>query len=279
MSTSAGIGGVGAPWWKRDPGRSSERSQQSTHHGGHVGIVASATCALSLPCRSLILVSRSDPCPLMAQSATVARGPNDWHMPPPPHHNCSQAGPGAPPRFPRGVDADPRPPGKRRDCPVAVGRAATGPAPVITAPGKSPYPPRACRDALSIGVAATLEDVHLRIARNPDTDSRLPYLLHVPLAGGMVFRTSRGRDVVFWQSPRTRKQARPNVRVPTARAAGIAELTVVVDSHEQYPYRFATQQVRTVRRALPCGDYGQILDGRLVAAAVERKSMPDLVAS
>jgi hypothetical protein len=180
--------------------------------------------------------------------------------------------------------------------------------------------------------------VHLLIARNPDPDSRLPYLLWVPLGDGMVFRTSgswprtnalycypvparewpvrpdlveqvpvrscvrrgaaidlvldrarenrsqlvfttaRGREAVFWQSPRTRKQARPKVRVPTARAAGIAELEIVVDSHEQYPYRFAGQQVRTVRRALPCGDYGLILEQRLVAA-VERKSIPDLVAS
>jgi hypothetical protein len=180
--------------------------------------------------------------------------------------------------------------------------------------------------------------VYLRIARNPAVDSRLPYLLHVPLAGGLVFRTSgtwprtsalychpvpvdewptqpdlveqvplrscvrrgaaidlvldrarenrsqlvfttaRGRDVVFWQSPRTRKQARPQIRVPTARAAGIAELEIVVDSHEQYPYRFATQQVRTVRRALPCGDYGLAIEGRLVAA-VERKSLADLVTS
>jgi len=66
----------------------------------------------------------------------------------------------------------------------------------------------------------------------------------------LVFTTARGRDVVFWQSPRTRKQARPNVRTPTARAAGIAELEIVVDSHEQYPYRFTGQQVRTVKRAL-----------------------------
>lgn len=34
----------------------------------------------------------------------------------------------------------------------------------------------------------------------------------------LVFTQARGRDVVFWQSPRTRKQARPNVRTPTARA-------------------------------------------------------------
>jgi hypothetical protein len=180
--------------------------------------------------------------------------------------------------------------------------------------------------------------VELLIAVNPDPDSKLPYLLRLPLAGGMVFRTSgtwprtkalycypvpaeewpehpdiveraglrscvrrgaaidlvldrgrenrsqivftkaRGRDAVFWQSPRTRKQARPNVRTPTARAAGIAELEIVVDSHEQYAYRFSGQQVTTVKRALPCGDYGLVLDGRLIAS-VERKSLADLVAS
>src|SRR6185437_13094366 len=52
----------------------------------------------------------------------------------------------------------------------------------------------------------------------------------------------------------------------------------VVDSHEQYAYRFGRQQVRTVKRALPCGDYGITLGGRLVAS-VERKSLVDLVAS
>ncbi|EUA78723.1 putative eRCC4 domain protein [Mycobacteroides abscessus subsp. bolletii 103] len=72
----------------------------------------------------------------------------------------------------------------------------------------------------------------------------------------LVFTQARGRDVVFWQSPRTRKQARPNVRTPTARAHGIEELQIVVDSHEQYAYRFATQQVTTVKRALPCGTTG-----------------------
>ena len=173
-------------------------------------------------------------------------------------------------------------------------------------------------------------DVELLIARNPDPDSRLPFLLRLPLAEPMVFRTSgtwprtkalycyplpatdwpqqpqivervpvrsctrrgaavdlvldrarenrsqivfttaRGRDAVFWQSPRTRKQARPNVRTPTARAAGLAQLQIVVDSHERYPWKFTTQQASTLTRALPCGDYGLIADGRLVAA-VERK--------
>ena len=178
----------------------------------------------------------------------------------------------------------------------------------------------------------------LLIAANPDPDSSLRYLLRVPLAKGIVLRTSgtwprtaaiyccrvpasewpeapdivekvplrscalrgaaidivaarsrenrsqlvfttaRGRDAVFWQAPRTRRQARPAVSVQTARAAGIAELEVVVDAHEHYPYRFATQQVRTTKRGLPCGDYGILLDGALVAA-VERKSLPDFVSS
>jgi hypothetical protein len=83
---------------------------------------------------------------------------------------------------------------------------------------------------------------------------------------------------VFWQSPRTRKQARPRVAVPTARAAGIDELEIVIDAHERYSYRFAGQQARTTRRALPCGDYGVVLDGTLVAA-VERKSLTDLISS
>ena len=83
---------------------------------------------------------------------------------------------------------------------------------------------------------------------------------------------------MFWQSPRTRKQARPQVSLPTARAAGITELEIAVDAHERYAYRFAGQQVRTTSRGLPCGDYGIVIDGVLVAA-VERKSMPDLIAS
>ena len=93
-----------------------------------------------------------------------------------------------------------------------------------------------------------------------------------------VFTTARGRDAVFWQSPRTRKQARPNVNTPTARAAGIAEMEILVDTREQYPYRFAQQQVVTEKRALPCGDYGVSFDGLLIAV-VERKSLPDLVSS
>ena len=69
-----------------------------------------------------------------------------------------------------------------------------------------------------------------------------------------------------------------NVSTPTARGAGIAELEILVDTREQYVYRFSGQQVVTVKRALTCRDYGLTVDGRLVAA-VERKSLPDMVSS
>ncbi|AWK75087.1 hypothetical protein CBI38_29595 [Rhodococcus oxybenzonivorans] len=180
--------------------------------------------------------------------------------------------------------------------------------------------------------------MELLMPANPDPDSKLPYLLRLPIDGGLVLRTAgtwprtkalychpvpisewpehpevvervrlrscarrgaaidlildrgrenrsqivfttaRGRDMVFWQSPRTRKQARPKVSTPTARAAGIADLHIVVDSHERYPYRFTDQQVTTVKRALPCGDYGLLREDTLIAS-VERKSLPDLVSS
>lgn len=180
--------------------------------------------------------------------------------------------------------------------------------------------------------------MELLIARNPDPESTLPYLMRLPLGEGLVFRTkdtwprtnavychpvpalewpeepeivervrlracarrgaaidvvadrgreqrsqlvftnARGREMVFWQSPRTRKQARPDVRVPTARAAGIADLEILVDAHEKYPYTFAGQKARTVRRGLPCGDYAVGFEDSLIAS-VERKSLSDLIGS
>ena len=180
--------------------------------------------------------------------------------------------------------------------------------------------------------------MELLIVKNPAADSSLPYLMLVPVAGGLVFRTkgtwprtsalychpvprtdwpaepelveqiplracarrgaaidivadrsrehrsqlvftvARGREMVFWQAPRTRKQARPAVRVPTARAAGVAELKILVDAHERYPYRFANQQTRTQRAPLACGDYAVQVEGQTVAA-VERKSLDDLIGS
>lgn len=176
------------------------------------------------------------------------------------------------------------------------------------------------------------------IARNPDAESSLPFLLRIPLGeAGMVLKArdtwprtgkvychradegwpadpelveavrvrscvrrgaaidlvldrgrenrsqfvltqARGRQVVFWQSARTAKQARPNVALPTARASGVADLEIIVDAHERYPWKFTHQQARTTRRPLPAGDYAVELDGA-VAAVVERKTLEDLASS
>jgi len=58
----------------------------------------------------------------------------------------------------------------------------------------------------------------------------------------------------------------------------LAAWAAFFDSHERYAYRFTSQQVHTIRQALPCGDYGLLVDGQLIAS-VERKSLADLVAS
>ncbi len=91
----------------------------------------------------------------------------------------------------------------------------------------------------------------------------------------IVFTKARGRDMIFWQSARTSRQARPNVSLPTQRASGHV-LDILVDSHEQHPWRFSNQQAVTRRQALTAGDYGIEVEGRLIAS-VERKSLADLV--
>jgi hypothetical protein len=94
----------------------------------------------------------------------------------------------------------------------------------------------------------------------------------------IVFTRARGREMVFWQAPRTRKQSRPAVALPTARAQGLDELEILVDAHERYAYSFARQRVRIQRRGLACGDYAIASGGRVIAA-VERKSIADLASS
>ncbi|MEZ0339977.1 ERCC4 domain-containing protein [Mycobacterium sp. pV006] len=91
-----------------------------------------------------------------------------------------------------------------------------------------------------------------------------------------VLTRARGREMVFWQSRRTAKQARPNVALPTARAHG-RTLEIVVDSHERYGYKFSDQQADTLRRALPAGDYA-VYSGDVLVASAERKSIEDLSA-
>ena len=176
----------------------------------------------------------------------------------------------------------------------------------------------------------------LLVARNPDPDSSLPYLIRVPLgSAGIVLKAretwpgatkvychradgwpadaeiverhpvracsrrgpaidlvldrarqnrsqlvvtrARGREVIFWQSPRTTKQARPGVQLPTARASGQV-LEIVIDSGEKYPWSFGHQQATTRRQRLAAGDYAVTRDD-VVLAAVERKGLDDLISS
>ncbi|MGL5826362.1 MAG: ERCC4 domain-containing protein [Nocardioides sp.] len=176
------------------------------------------------------------------------------------------------------------------------------------------------------------------VARNPEPDSRLPYLLRIPLGDRGVILKSReswprkakvychridewpadvevlervptrscvrrgaaidlvldrtrenrsqlvitqirgGRQAIFWQTARTAKQARPAVRVPRARAAGVPDLEITVDTHERYPYTFSDRQAVVRKASLIAGDYGVVCDDDLIAV-VERKSLADLVST
>ena len=150
--------------------------------------------------------------------------------------------------------------------------------------------------------------MELLIARNPE-DSTLPYIVLIPLDGGIVLRAkdtwprtakiychrhglpwpedpdiveriplrscvrrgasisieadrtresrsqfvitqARGREMIFWQNARTTRAARPNVALPTARAAGLDDLEIVVDTREKYAWKFTTQQASTPSPAL-----------------------------
>ena len=174
------------------------------------------------------------------------------------------------------------------------------------------------------------------IARNPEPDSSLPFLLSVPVGSGLLLkardtwpRTSRvychrldawpedaeiledvpvlechrrgvavdlvldrsreyrsqfvftrmagGREGIFWQTRKVAATARPGARIPGRRISDLpGPLTIIVDTRERYPYRFAGRRVETVRVALSAGDYAvRDTDGRIVAA-VERKTLGDL---
>ncbi len=175
------------------------------------------------------------------------------------------------------------------------------------------------------------------IARNPETESSLPFLVRLPLRSGaivlkvrdtwprtakiychptdvwpddlevvesvpvrsierrgvavdvvldrarenrsqFVFTKGRGRDMVFWQSARTSRQARPSVRTPTARASGQV-LEITIDTRERYAWRFVDQQASTTKAALPVGDYAVHSPAGRLLAVVERKSLNDLVST
>lgn len=182
---------------------------------------------------------------------------------------------------------------------------------------------------------------HFVVARNPDPDSTLPYLLRVPIEGGIELQakaawpttarvychpadtwpdqaetleevpvkqcTRRGRAIdltldrgqnnrsqfvftephpgryggrrmIFWQTARTARRARPGQRAPVRRAPGPRMLLIDVDTRERYGYRFAGREVECRRSALRCGDYA-VRGGDQIVAAVERKTLEDYVSS
>jgi len=180
-------------------------------------------------------------------------------------------------------------------------------------------------------------DFSFVVARNPEPDSSLPFLLRLPIDGGILLKardrwpkTTRvychpledwpvdaevlervavrqcqrrgaaidlvldrprenrsqivfttpnadrqgGRPMIFWQTARTARRARPGQRVPTRRASELEVLKIVVDTRERYPYRFAGRPVESERRALRVGDYA-VCAGEQLIAAVERKTLED----
>lgn len=94
----------------------------------------------------------------------------------------------------------------------------------------------------------------------------------------IVVTNARGRQMIFWQTARTSRQARPAVTLLGARASGVADLEIAVDVRERYPFTFADRQAATQRESLSAGDYGLIIGG-VLQATVERKSLADLVSS
>jgi hypothetical protein len=92
----------------------------------------------------------------------------------------------------------------------------------------------------------------------------------------LVFTTARGRPAIWWQTQKTVQAANPGARVPRGRAAG--PLIVAVDTREKYGWKFAGREITVERRALPCGDYGVLLN-ESVAAVVERKTLENLATS
>jgi len=72
--------------------------------------------------------------------------------------------------------------------------------------------------------------------------------------------------------------ARPGVRIPSRRASGQEDFTIVADTRERYAYKFTGQQAVVAREPLPVGDYGVLIDAAPFAV-VERKSVADLTKS
>lgn len=91
-----------------------------------------------------------------------------------------------------------------------------------------------------------------------------------------IFAASKGRTLIFWQTPKTASASRPGLRVPTGRVRTVP--TIYVDTRERYAYTFSTHGVIIQRRALATADYAAIVQDRIVAL-VERKTIEDFVST
>jgi hypothetical protein len=145
------------------------------------------------------------------------------------------------------------------------------------------------------------------IACNTEPGLTLSYLLGVPLGDGIasqgeghvagygkvychrveewpdgpeiIIADARGRQMLFGQTARTSKQARPAVSLAGACGSVLDDdLEIAVDIRERNPFTFADRQPTTRREPLNAGDYGLLVDG-LLQARVERKSLADPVSS
>lgn len=123
--------------------------------------------------------------------------------------------------------------------------------------------------------AEIIEEVAVRMCRRRGSAIDLILDRGANYRSQFVFTTSRGRDMIFWQTSKVVRKARPSVRIPKRRAAGMKGWTVLVDTRERYPYRFSDRPVVVERRALTAGDYAVAIEGGLVAA-VERKTLENL---
>ena len=111
-----------------------------------------------------------------------------------------------------------------------------------------------------------------RSGARPGPGAPFPVRVHPRPAAG---------EVIFWQSPRTRRQARPDVSLAHGPGAGISSWRSWWTATSATRGRSPTSKRRTRPWALPAGDYAVPrceLDGRIVAA-VERKSLADLVST
>jgi ERCC4-type nuclease len=88
----------------------------------------------------------------------------------------------------------------------------------------------------------------------------------------MVDRSSRsGR-------PKTRPEQRtPGPRIPRARAL-LDGFTILIDTRERYPYRFAGRDVKAERMALAARDYA-VANAEARIAVVERKTIENFTTS